>query len=310
MSEIYTIVAVVLTFAAVLVGGVAFSNSYTERTRTLRRFQDELANTSPDLRQEELSLSFNQRVIQPLGTGLANLGRRFTPNETRTRITRLLELAGNPGGWDAERISALKVFALVALGMTALILAGIFDLSTRVSLAVLLAAAAAGYFLPNYVLAKKGERRQVEIRKALSDTFDLLTVSVEAGLGFDAALTQVVRRIPGVLSEELSRMLNEVQLGVPRSEAMRDLAARTDVEELSGFVLSMVQADEFGVSVTAILRAQTKELRVRRRQMAEMQAMKLPVKLVFPMVLCTLPALFTVILGPGAIRIFDAFKDF
>jgi tight adherence protein C len=139
---------------------------------------------------------------------------------------------------------------------------------------------------------------------------DLLTISVEAGLGFDSALAQVVKHVPGPLTEEISRMMQEVQLGATRGEAFRHLGERSNVEELKSFVLAMVQADIFGISVSKVLRAQAKELRTRRRQRAERTAMQIPVKILFPMILCVMPALFIVVIGPGAIRIAESFAGF
>jgi tight adherence protein C len=164
-----------------------------------------------------------------------------------------------------------------------------------------------GYTVPSAAIAARASKRQKEIRKALSDTMDLLTISVEAGLGFDAALGQVVRNVPGPLSEEVSRMLQEMQIGVSRTEALRHLTDRTEVSELDGFVLSMIQADKYGVGIAKVLRAQAQELRQKRRQRAEETAQKIPLKLLFPMIFMVLPALFIVILGPGAIKVYESF---
>ncbi len=160
-----------------------------------------------------------------------------------------------------------------------------------------------GFILPDSVLNRRVDERQREILKTLSDTLDLLTISVEAGLSLNAAIAQVVQNVPGVLSSEFARMLQEIQLGVPRSDAFRHLAERTDVEELNAFALAMIQADVFGVSIASVLRTQAQQLRIKRRQRAEAKAQQTPVKIVFPLVLCVLPALFVVIIGPGAIRI-------
>jgi len=161
--------------------------------------------------------------------------------------------------------------------------------------------------LPDSALNRKVEERQREILRTLSDTLDLLTISVEAGLSLNAAMAQVVQNVPGVLSSEFARMLQEVQLGVPRSEAFRHLAERTDVEELNGFALAMIQADIFGVSIASVLRTQAQQLRIKRRQAAEAKAQQTPVKIVFPLILCIMPSLFVVIVGPGAIRILNSF---
>jgi tight adherence protein C len=164
-----------------------------------------------------------------------------------------------------------------------------------------------GYMVPDSILSRAVQTRQGAIRKALPDTMDLLTISVEAGLSLNAAIAQVVRNVPGVLSSEFARMLQEIQLGVPRSDAFRHLAERTDVEELNAFALAMVQADVFGVSIASVLRTQAQQLRVKRRQAIEAKAQQTPVKIVFPLIVCVLPSLFVVIVGPGAIRIFQQF---
>jgi tight adherence protein C len=164
-----------------------------------------------------------------------------------------------------------------------------------------------GFTIPSTQVNGMAGRRQRMIQKQLADVMDLLTISVEAGLGFDAALGQVVRNVPGPLAEEMSRLLQEIQIGVSRADAFRHLGERTTVPELEGFVLSMIQADLFGVSIANVLRAQAKELRLKRRQRAEEIAQKIPVKLLFPMIFMVLPALFIIILGPGAIQIYNQF---
>jgi tight adherence protein C len=158
-------------------------------------------------------------------------------------------------------------------------------------------------------LNSRVEDRKKEILRSLSDTLDLLTISVEAGLSLNAAIAMVVRNVPGVLSQEFGRMLQEIQLGVPRSDAFRHLAERTDVEELNAFALAMVQADVFGVSIASVLRTQAAQLRIKRRQSIEAKAAQTPVKIVFPLILCILPALFVVIVGPGAIQIVQSFSS-
>jgi tight adherence protein C len=165
----------------------------------------------------------------------------------------------------------------------------------------------AGYFGPSIALDGRIEKRQTAIRRALPDTIDLLTLSVEAGLGFDAALRQVLENVPGELSEEISRTLREMQLGVSRADAFRNLKDRTNVEELRGFTLAIIQADAFGISIANVLRAQSSSMRLKRKQRTEEAAMKIPVKILFPVVFCVLPTLFIVVLGPGIIRMMDTF---
>ena len=183
----------------------------------------------------------------------------------------------------------------------------LIDLSPLLQIVCIALLTFVGFILPDSILSSRVEDRKKEVLRTLSDTLDLLTISVEAGLSLNAAMAQVVKNVPGVLSSEFARMLQEIQLGVPRSEAFRHLADRTDVEELNAFALAMIQADIFGVSISSVLRTQAQQLRIKRRQAIEAKAQQTPVKMVFPLVLCILPALFIVIVGPGAIRIFEGF---
>jgi len=225
----------------------------------------------------------------------------------RKRITRKLVLAGSPVGWDAERVAALKVVgALVGLGLSIFLVRGLHTTGGYM-IGLIVIFPGMGYMLPDSILSRAVAARQGAIRKALPDTMDLLTISVEAGLGFDAAMSQVVHNVPGPLSEEMSRMLQEVQLGESRSDAFRHLGQRSNIDEMNAFVLAMIQADIFGVSISKVLRAQAKELRTKRRQYAERIAMQIPVKMLFPMIFCVMPALFVVVVGPGAIRIIQNF---
>jgi tight adherence protein C len=198
------------------------------------------------------------------------------------------------------------VFAIVGL-VSGIAIGSVLPVPGAVKLAAIVLFAFMGYTIPSAAVSAKASKRQKEIRKNLSDTMDLLTISVEAGLGFDAALAQVVRNVEGPLSQEIARTLQEMQIGVHRMEALRNLSDRTDVEELDGFVLSMIQADKYGVGVANVLRGQSKELRQKRRQRAEETAQKVPLKLLFPTIFMVLPALFIVILGPGAIKVYETF---
>jgi tight adherence protein C len=212
-------------------------------------------------------------------------------------------LAGSPAGWDAEKVVAFKVVATFTMLFIGWGLSKTAHMHGMLGTGLPILMTFVGYAMPGAWLGQQGANRQESIRRALPDTMDLLTISVEAGLGFDAALAQVVRNVPGSLSQEISRLLQEMQLGVTRVDAFRHLADRTNVEELRGFVLAMIQADVFGVSIAGVLRAQAKDLRIKRRQRAEKKAMTSPLKLLFPMIFCVLPALFVVVLGPGAITI-------
>ena len=253
--------------------------------------------------------NFGSRVLVPIVGRAGRFARRVTPLDARDRIDeeadarRAARRAGTPSASWRSRSSApspassLRSFLLQLIQFSPFLQIVIIALLTFV-----------GFIVPDSVLNSRVEDRKKEILRTLSDTLDLLTISVEAGLSLNAAIAQVVRNVPGVLSSEFARMLQEIQLGVPRSDAFRHLAERTDVEELNAFALAMVQADIFGVSIASVLRTQAAQLRIKRRQAIEAKAAQTPVKIVFPLILCVLPALFVVIIGPGAIQIFQSFS--
>lgn len=303
MSSLFLVIGLIATFSTIAVLGLLISAATSDRRRAVRLLETQVSEVSTNLRSHELSQSFVDRAVSPLATKLGGLARRVSPSDGRGRIDRRIALAGRPEGWDAEKVAALKIIAAVGGILLALLLGKSANASGTSILGLGLLLGGIAFYTPNAILARKAEDRQNEIRTTLPDTMDLLTISVEAGLGFDAALVQVMNHVPGALTQEIGRMLQEMRLGKSRVDAFRSLADRTDVEELRSFVLAMVQADTFGVSISKVLRAQAKELRTKRRQRAEEQAMRVPIKILFPMILCVLPALFVVVLGPGAIRI-------
>jgi tight adherence protein C len=236
------------------------------------------------------------------------MGRRFTPRDQVGRIRHRLELAGNPATWDVDRVVAFKMLGLLAGGALGLLLPLVLGSGPLPVVGFATLFAVAGYFAPNAGLYQMGYNRREQMRRELPDALDLLTISVEAGLAFDAALSQVARNTTGPLAEEFFRVLQEMQIGLGRSEAMRGLGERTDLAELRAFVTSMVQADAFGIPIAHVLRVQAKEMRIKRTQRAEELAQKVPVKILFPLIFCILPALFVVILGPAAIQIYQSFS--
>jgi tight adherence protein C len=311
MSEVWLVLAVGCVAGAILLVGIFFDLSQSERRRAVRLLESQVAGTTSEnvnLREQHLSESFGSRIIVPIVAGATRVARRVTPIDARDRIAHKLLLAGSPAGWDAERVLAFKIIGLVAGVIGALLVSSVIGSVTpfiRIVLFGLLGFV--GFLAPDSMLSRRVDERQREILRTLSDTLDLLTISVEAGLSLNAAIAQVVQNVPGVLSSEFARMLQEIQLGVPRADAFRNLAERTDVDELNAFALAMIQADVFGVSIASVLRTQAQQLRIKRRQAAEAKAQQTPVKIVFPLILCILPALFIVIVGPGAIQIWEQF---
>jgi tight adherence protein C len=226
--------------------------------------------------------------------------RRLTPASSLSKLQRRLDLAGNPPRWSPDRVLAMKglcAAAAVLLG----VLNGIHDPTIGILLA--LGGGLAGFYIPNVLVYNSGIKRQEAIQLLLPDSLDMLTVCVEAGLGFDAALAQVARHTDGPLAADFARVLQEMQIGKSRSEALRSLADRTTVPELRTFVSALVQASELGLAIANVLRDQAKEMRGRRRQRAEEAAQKLPVKILFPLITCLFPALMIIVVGPGAISV-------
>lgn len=265
-------------------------------------------DSAPSMLKEELERPFAERVLAPLGDRFIGLGRRLVRADTASKLQHRLDIAGNPAGWDVNRILGLKVLGLGVFGVFGFLWAS----STawpfyRVVLAGA-AVAAFGYVLPNILLYNAGKKREDLMRKALPDALDLLTVSVEAGLGFDSAVARVARNTQGPLALEFGRLLQEMQIGRGRVEAMRGMAERTSLDDLRGFCTSMVQADSLGIPIGRVLRVQSKEMRTKRRQRAEEKAQQVPVKIMVPLVLFILPCLFIVVMGPAAIGIMEAFS--
>jgi tight adherence protein C len=244
------------------------------------------------------------RTVVPFGRNMIALGRRLSPSDVASRLQRQLDLAGNPPAMTPEKVLAYKGLGLVVGGLIGLLI-GLRH--GPVWLLVLTASfGVAGFFLPDVLVYNTGLKRQDVLRKSLPDALDMLTISVEAGLAFDAALAQVARNTDGPLSGEFFRVLKEMQIGKARAEAFTALRERTTVEELHQFIGAIVQADGQGIPIASVLREQAAEMRLKRRQRAEEAAAKVPVKILFPLVLCILPVMFIVIIGPGAIQIFRA----
>jgi tight adherence protein C len=241
------------------------------------------------------------RAVAPLIDGLSDLGRRLSPSGRVELLSRRIVYAGLESRWTAERVLGWKVGAAVVIGVVGLV---VHPGPAPVWLWCL-GWAVFGFFLPDLVLSGQADRRQSEIARDLPEALDLLAITVEAGLGLEQALQVVSVDMPGPLGDELTRLLREVELGVPRREALGALRDRTDVDELSAFVVSLVQADAMGVAVADVLKVQAVQVRLKRRQRARERAAQTPVKILFPVIFGVLPALFIVVIGPAVISIVD-----
>jgi tight adherence protein C len=238
---------------------------------------------------------------------MSQLGRAATRNTSLVRLRRWLDYAGNPPYWTVDRVFEIKGVGLIVAGVLGVAIGFAFGGVLGLVIGGVVGAIL-GFFVPDMVIYDIYSRRQEKIRRTLPDILDTLTVSVEAGLGFDAALVQITRYGRGPVAGEFARVLQEMQIGRSRVDALRALGQRTNVTELRSFCAIVVQASELGVPIASVLREQAKEMRIRRRQRAEELAQKVPVKILFPLIFCLFPAIFIVILGPGMINIMKAFN--
>ena len=258
-----------------------------------------------NVRDQELLKPVRERAVTPALEKLTDIGRRFTPTGYVDKVRMKFVYAGEPSPDAVDRFLATQVLGVVIAVVVALF--ALFALEGLFRWAVVGFALLLGILGPSATLNRKVQDRQHQLRVKLPDVLDLLTISVEAGLGFEQALDRTVAAVPGPLSEEFARMLGEVRAGSSRADAMRAMELRCNVPEVRSFVLAILQADTFGVSIGRVLRSQADEMRIKRRQIAQEQAQKAPVKMLIPMVFCIFPALFVIVLGPAVINIYNKF---
>ena len=267
----------------------------------------EAMTNAPTEMVTELDPPFGERVLKPLQARALTIGRRLSGSDSSDRIRRKLDLAGNPRGWSVDRVVSGKVIGAIALALVGLALATVTSAPVTLRLLAIVAGAVLGFFVSDLYLYQRSYERSQRIQRDLADAIDLMTISVESGLGFDAAVQQVARNTDGPLAEEFSRMLREMQIGQGRSEALRGLGDRSDVADLKSFTGAMVQADVLGIPVATVLRVQSKEMRIKRRQLAETKAQQVPVKITVPLIFCILPCLFMAVMGPAVLTVLDSF---
>jgi tight adherence protein C len=259
------------------------------------------------LEEIELSQPFSERVLVPIVRRIGEFSARFTPQKAIQDTARRLELAGNPWPIDAATFLALRFILAVVLGgfLTAVILISPPSNPSN-NFMYIGGATFAGFFLPHLMLTSRITRRQKEIRKAMPDALDLLTVCVEAGLGFEAAMSKVSEKWENELSLAFSRALREIQLGKVRRQALKDMSDRLGIPEMTSFVAAIIQSEQLGVSLAKVLRIQSDQMRIKRRQFAEEEAHKAPVKMIIPMALLIFPTILIIILTPAALQIMEA----
>ena len=301
------VLGVGLVLLAIILVGSAFSSSAKSGGITRSLAVLEAMTQAPKELTQDLDRPFADRVLQPLQQKALAVGRRITGADTADRIRRKLDLAGNPPGWTVDRVVSGKVVGAV-LGLVGGFVFSLMLGSLVIKVLLVIGAVVVGFFAPNLYLYQRAHDRADRLQRDLPDAIDLLTISVESGLGFDAAVQQVARNTDGPLADELSRVLREMQIGQSRGDALRALGERTNVPDVKTFVGAMVQADTFGIPIAQVLRIQSSEMRVKRRQRAEEKAQQVPVKITIPLIFCILPTLFIAVMGPAVISILDSFK--
>ncbi len=302
-------VAIVLTFVSVMSFIYVIIQSFQEKNRQIKTRLERLKPMLPEYTEidAELAQPLFIRLFAPLLKKFAGITTKLTPQNIKKQTEHLLEIAGFPYGLTVNDFLVVKLAAPI-LGVVGAFFAVNEEQGMQMKMMILVAGLVLGLRIPDFFLKRQATKRQLKLTDELPDNLDLLTVSVEAGLGFDQALLKVVEKTRGPLAQEFKKVLHEVRIGKPRRDALKEMSGRVGVEELQTFVAAVVQAEQLGVSIGNVLRIQAQQLRQKRRLKAEEKAQKAPVKMLIPMILFIFPSLFIVLLGPGALQIVDNFS--
>ncbi len=313
LPVIIIVVILVVLVGAILVVAASVRNSKSAMEDPLAERLAEYSQRGDVVSLEEIELSqpFSERVVMPILRRLGELSTRFTPQHVLEQTRKRLELAGNPGQIDASTFMILHFVAAAFMGGLLFVIT-IFAHSVSVpeKVLIVLAFTVLGYFLPDLLIKSRIDSRQKQVRKAMPDALDLLTICVEAGLGFDAAMSKVHEKWDNELAQAFGRVVREIQLGKLRRDALRDMAERLGIPEMTSFVAAVIQSEMLGVSMAKVLRIQSDQMRVKRRQRAEEAAHQAPIKMIFPMGLLIFPALMIVLLTPAALKLSGSLKYF
>ncbi len=294
-------------FAEALLLTLVIYNSLTKGRREVEKRVSEVVGSAPTVRAQELKAPLYRRAIKPVLARASKLAAKALPAEKEAELGKKILAAGINEKIAPKELLVIKYLAAGGLAALLWMLGGITAKTLAQPVLMGAAGLGLGWLLPDLYINRRGMARRQEIEKALPDVLDLLTVSVEAGLGFDGAMIKVVEKSGGVLSGEFKTALQEIKMGKPRTEALRDMSGRANVDDLSTFTGSIILADQLGISIGNILRLQSGQIRQKRRQRAEEMAIKAPVKILIPMVLFIFPAIFVVLLGPAVIQIARTF---
>ncbi len=298
------IIGIIVIGGAVLLVFIGLRDS-SSRVDPLQDRLAEFASRGETATLEEIELSqpISERIILPAARKFGEFATRFTPQNALQDTAQKLELAGNPRGMDPTIFLATRFFAAIGLFVFLVFTFSVGSVDWPWSRKILIIGGFSlfGFFLPNLLLQSRIDRRQKEIRKAMPDALDLLTICVEAGLGFDGAMAKVNEKWDNELALSFGRVLREIQLGKLRREALRDMADRIGIAEMTSFVAAIIQSEQLGVSMAKVLRIQSDQMRMKRRQAAEEEAHKAPIKMLFPMVLLIFPTILIILLGPAGL---------
>ncbi len=297
------IIGAVLVGMAIIVIVVALGSRKPGDSLAARLAEYSMRETPATLEEIELSMPFTERILAPMVRRASLFMVRFTPAQTLESTRHKLDLAGNPNNWTPSEFFGVRAVACVALGGLIFLVLSIANVDFLPRIGATILFAALGFMLPALWLGSKIRGRKNSVIKSLPDALDLLTICVEAGLGFDQSMQKVAEKWDDDLSRAFARVLHEIRLGKTRREALRDLANRLDVSDVTSFVAAVIQAEQLGVSIAKVLRIQSDQMRVRRRQRAEEKAHQAPVKMLFPMVFLIFPAIWIVLLGPALLQV-------
>jgi tight adherence protein C len=309
LIPILVVVGILIAGAIFLVFiGLRSPQSIDDRALQARLEELNMRGEEVNLEKIELSQPFTERVIYPFARAFGQFAARFTPQNALQGITKKLELAGSPANLDPSLILALQFIGMFVFGGLMILVFTVGHTNWPFGRMALFTALFGflGFYFPQIWLSSKITRRQKNIRKAMPDALDLLTICVEAGLGFDAAMAKVSEKWETELSLSFARVIQEIQLGKLRREALRDMADRIGIPEMTSFVAAVIQSEQLGVSLAKVLRIQSDQMRIKRRQHAEEEAHKAPIKMLIPMGLLIFPSLMVVLLTPAGIRIFHS----
>ena len=311
MSTLFSIIVVVVVLGgaiALIVVGMRYSG--VKQTDEADPVMERLAEATQrgeivSLEDIELQQPFTERVLIPIFRRLGEISTRFTPQNLLTETTRKLELGGNPGRIDAATFLASRFVVAIVFGGLLLVIALVSPNQWPLGRIVLVVTlfSALGFVFPQMWLQSRINRRQNEVRKAMPDALDLLTICVEAGLGFDAAMSKVSEKWDNELSLAFARTIREIQLGKVRRDALKDMSDHLGIPEMTSFVAAIIQSEQLGVSMAKVLRIQADQMRLKRRQRAEEEAHKAPIKMIIPMALLIFPTIMIIILTPAALQI-------